>query len=256
MGKKSKAIKKELGQVDAKYDTYAAQMQALGDLRTRASNLDRMNEFGAAVGFGLGGIGGAEILGGKRGNRDARKKTRKALAAKAKAEAQARAAAEQQYQYAKSEQAQKRGMDTLDKAYDAAMLQSARGAELARQSVRETGQAGGAQATQSLMNRGLYGTTVQDQAQRAVSSDTARNLGMINTALAEQTGQLGIYKAQGKQAGLAGLAQMYPSLAGMQTDTMFKFLQAFKKQPKTNVLEQALASFASGIGQGVGAAIF
>ena len=175
---------------------------------------------------------------------------KKAAKKKAKAEAQAKVAAEQQYQYAKAEQAQKQGIKGVEQAYGDAMKQASRGAELARQSVREAGAAAGTQATQSMMNRGLYGTTVQDQAQRAVTGDTARNLGLINTALAEQQGQLGVSQALAKQGGLGQLSALYPALAGMRTDTAFNFLKAFQKPPtqKPNIL----GALAGGIGMALG----
>jgi rubrerythrin len=194
------------------------------------------------------------------------KKGRKALESKRKAlekaKFQAKVAAAQQYQYAKAEQAQKQGLKGLDKAFTDAASQTARGAELARQSVRESGQAAGAQATQSMMSRGLYGTTVQDQAQRAVSGDTARNLGMINTALAEQQGQLGIAKASAAQSGLAQLSSLYPQLAGLKTETSFNMLKALQEPPKkkkTPWYKKALGAVGAIVGNavapGIGAAI-
>lgn len=189
------------------------------------------------------------------------KATKKAKAAYAKKVAQAKVYSKQAYQYQKSEQALRQGMAGVDKAYEAAKLQASRGAEQARQTVRQEGQAAGAAATQSMMNRGLYGTTVQDQAQRAVTSDMARNLGMIDASLAAEQGELGVSQAMAKSAGLGGIASLYPALAGMQTDTMFKFYQAFKPpppKPKTNIfgkiLGGVLGAFGGGLGQAAGAA--
>lgn len=165
--------------------------------------------------------------------------------------AQAKTYAEQNYQYQKSEQALRQGMAGVDKAYEQAKLQSGRGAEMARQTVRQEGQAAAAAASQSMMNRGLYGTSVQDQAQRAVTSDMARNLGMIDAAMAAEQGQLGISQATARAAGLGGIAALYPQLAGMQTDTLFKFMEAFRPPPpKPNFFSQ----LGAGLGQGLGMA--
>ena len=182
---------------------------------------------------------------------------KKAAKKKAKAEAQAKVAAEQQYQYAKAEQAQKQGIKGVEKAYGDAMKQASRGAELARQSVREAGAAAGTQATQSMMSRGLYGTTVQDQAQRAVSGDTARNLGLINTALSEQQGQLGVSQALAKQGGLGQLSALYPALAGMKTETAFNFMKAFQKPPsqKPNIFGSIMGAVGSALGGPLGGAL-
>jgi hypothetical protein len=186
-----------------------------------------------------------------------RKGKKKAAKAKARAEAQAKVAAEQQYQYAKAEQAQKQGIKGVEKAYGDAMKQASRGAELARQSVREAGAAAGTQATQSMMSRGLYGTTVQDQAQRAVSGDTARNLGLINTALSEQQGQLGVSQALAKQGGLGQLSALYPALAGMKTETAFNFMKAFQKPPsqKPNIFGSIMGAVGSALGGPLGGAL-
>ena len=182
---------------------------------------------------------------------------KKAAKKKAKAEAQAKVAAEQQYQYAKAEQAQKQGIKGVEQAYGDAMKQASRGAELARQSVREAGAAAGTQATQSMMSRGLYGTTVQDQAQRAVTGDTARNLGLINTALAEQQGQLGVSQALAKQGGLGQLSALYPALAGMKTETAFNFMKAFQKPPsqKPNILGSIMGVVGQALGGPLGGAL-
>ena len=183
-------------------------------------------------------------------------KSKKALAEYKKRVAQAKTYAKQQYAFQKSEAELRKGIAGVDKAYEAAKLQSARGAEQARQTIRQEGQAAGTAATQSMMNRGLYGTTVQDQAQRAVTADMARNLGMVDVALAAEQGSLGVSQAMAKSAGLGGIAALYPQLAGMQTDTMFKFIEAFRPPPpKPNMFGQILGSLAGGLGGGLGGAI-
>ena len=181
------------------------------------------------------------------------KRSKKARSAYNKAVAQAKTYAKQQYAFQKSEAELRKGIAGVDKAYEAAKLQSARGAEQARQTIRQEGQAAGAAATQSMMNRGLYGTTVQDQAQRAVTADMARNLGMVDVALAAEQGSLGVSQAMAKAGGLGGIAALYPQLAGMQTDTMFKFIEAFRPPPpKPNIFGQALGAIAQGFGGGLG----
>jgi hypothetical protein len=191
------------------------------------------------------------------------KKLKKLLENQAKAKIQAQTAGMQQAAFARSEQALRQGMRGTDKAFQDAKLQAARGAEMARQQVKEYGKAQGAQSTQSMMNRGLYGTTVQDQAQRAVSSDVARNLGLINTQLAQQQGELGIAQAGAKQSALGQIAQLYPQLAGMQTDTMFKFMSSLKTKKKPSLFGKILGAaggilgtmIAPGIGTAIGGAL-
>lgn len=197
--------------------------------------------------------------------RKANKKLEAEKRKRAQAEAQAKAYAQQQYRYARAEGEIRKGMAGVDKAYQEAKLQSARGAEQARQTVREEGKASGAAATQSMMGRGLYGTTVQDQAQRAVTGDMARSLGMIDTALASEQGQLGVSQAATRAAGLGEIAMLQPQLAGMQTDTMFKFYEAFKPPPPppkrrsglSRLLGGALSAFTGGffgnLGEGMAA---
>lgn len=194
-------------------------------------------------------IKGAKVI-GKKGKKAAEQAAQK----KAKQELQAKTGAMQDYQYAKAEKAMKTGISGVEKAYDEAKLQAARGAEQARQSVRDYGKAQGAEASQSMTNRGLYGTTVQDQAQRAVSGDTARNLGLINTALAEQQGQLGVAQAGAKQSGLGQIASLYPQLAGLKTETMFNMMKALQT-PAKKKKKSGLGKILGGIGSIVGNAI-
>lgn len=196
---------------------------------------------------------GANVI-GKKG----KKAAKKAAQEKAKQELQAKTGAMQDYQYAKAEKAMKTGISGVEKAYDEAKLQAARGAEQARQSVRDYGKAQGAEASQSMMNRGLYGTTVQDQAQRVVSSDVARNLGAIDTGLAAQQGELGVAKAGAKQAGLSQLASLYPQLAGLKTETMFNMMKALQtpaKKKKTPWYKKALGAVGQAIGTALGGPI-
>ena len=207
-----------------------------------ASGYDTLSAQQSAI-MGMGGKG-----------KKARKAREKAAQERAKQELQAKTGAMQDYQYAKAEKAMKTGISGVEKAYDEAKLQAARGAEQARQSVRDYGKAQGAEASQSMMNRGLYGTTVQDQAQRVVSSDVARNLGAIDTGLAAQQGELGVAKAGAKQAGLGQLASLYPQLAGLKTETMFNMMKALQtpaKKKKTPWYKKALGA----VGQIVGNAI-
>lgn len=187
------------------------------------------------------------------GAQGSKKKLKEFRKNKAKQELQAKTEAMQDYQYARAEKALKTGISGVEKAYDEAKLQAARGAEQARQSVRDYGKAQGAQVAQSMASRGLSGTTVQDQAQRAVTADVARNLGAIDTSLAAQQGELGIAKAGAKQAGLGQLAAMYPQLAGMKTETMFNMMKALQttKPKKTPWYKKALGAVGSIVGNAI-----
>jgi hypothetical protein len=85
---------------------------------------------------------------------------------------------------------------------------------------------------------------------------------MINTALAEQQGQLGIAKASAAQSGLAQLSSLYPQLAGLQTETTFNMMKALQspaKKKKTPWYKKALGAVGSIVGNavapGIGAAV-
>ena len=119
----------------------------------------------------------------------------------------------------------------LDKSFTDALAQSQRGAERARASILQMGQAGQGAAQASAMARGLSGTTVQDNLARMARNDTANQLSGLEAALAERYGNIAVGRGQAKAASLGQLAAMYPQFAEMRTAT----LQSPTKQ-KSNIL--------------------
>jgi len=142
----------------------------------------------------------------------------------------------------------------MDKGFSDALAQSQRGAERARASVLQMGQAGQGAAQASAMGRGLSGTTVQDNLARMSRSDTANQLSGLEAALAERYGAISAGRGQAKAASLGQLAAMYPQFAQMRTET----LKAPTKQ-KSNVFGQVvgalggkfLGALTGGLGEGI-----
>lgn len=108
----------------------------------------------------------------------------------------------------------------LEKSFADALAQSQRGAEQARAGILKMGKGSMGGAMSSMASRGLSGTTVQDNLARSVRSDTASQLGSLETALADRYGSIAAARGQAKAATLGQLAQMYPQFAEMKTATL------------------------------------
>ena len=221
-------------------------------------------------------IGGALAIGGSLLARNDAKKAQKAydkaMAKKAAefAKLQAQLQSMQDYQFARAELAAKRGERYVDRGFGEAIRSVERQLATTQRDIESQGKQTAAAASQSMMDRGLYGTTVQDQAQRAVRSDTQRTMAQASSAAAGQKSQLSVARGQAKAQQLAMLAQMYPALAQMKTGTqmdMLKLMQSSAGQrPQVPGIGGALAglggqlfgaalsgAFASTPGTGVGA---
>jgi hypothetical protein len=194
-----------------------------------------------------GGLGLAGSIFGASEARRAQKEYDKAMAKKAAefAKLQVQLQNMQDYQFARAELAAKRGERYVDKGFGEAIRSVERQLATTQRDIESQGRQASAAASQSMMDRGLYGTTVQDQAQRATRADTQRAVAQASSAAAGQKSQLAVARGQAKAQQLAMLAQMYPALAQMKTGTqvdMLKLMQSSGGQrPQSSGIGSALA---------------
>lgn len=199
-------------------------------------------------------IGGALSIGGSLLARNDAKKAQKAydkaMAKKAAefAKLQAQLQSMQDYQFARAELAAKRGERYVDRGFGEAIRSVERQLATTQRDIESQGKQTAAAASQSMMDRGLYGTTVQDQAQRAVRSDTQRTMAQASSAAAGQKSQLSVARGQAKAQQLAMLAQMYPALAQMKTGTQMDMLKLMQSSGGQRPQVPGIGSALAGLG--------
>ena len=112
--------------------------------------------------------------------------------------------------YANALQQQKKGLGAINTGYDKALGEVANSGYSAKQSVLSREQQNLGTMNQGLTNAGLGSTSVMQNLQRGVYSDTNRNLAQVDEMLANMRSGLQAQKAQaqaGQYGALAGLFQ-------------------------------------------------
>lgn len=132
----------------------------------------------------------------------------------------------------------KKALGAINTGYGNALANTGLQATNARRSTldREQQQIGG--ASQSLANRGLYNTTLLDNAKRGITSSTNRELSNIDAMLGQLQSQLEIGRA-GAQAGAYGsLAQLFQNQAGASTGLGLNKAQMMYGSPAPTTIAQ------------------
>lgn len=119
----------------------------------------------------------------------------------------------------------------IGKGFDAALRAASLQGRGARRGAIEQGQRNAASTSQSMVSRGLYGTTAMDNAQRGVSSDTSRRLQEIDEGLAALVGQLEVGKGQALAGAKMGQASFGAQSSAMQMDTTQNLINLMRDRP-------------------------
>lgn len=128
----------------------------------------------------------------------------------------------------------------------------------ARQAVATGGARTAAGMQQSMMSRGLFGTTAFDNAQRGISSDVSRNLASVNESVGRMMSglatQRGLATAQAQQS----LGQFYSQATSQRQNQVENYVNLLRDKPAKfsstaafgNALGQAAGTFGSLYGMG------
>lgn len=120
---------------------------------------------------------------------------------------------------------------TLQKGFKDAKLNLGMAGNAARQTTNTQGAQAQAANTQSMMSRGLYGTTALDNARMGISSAVSRQLAQIDESIGAQLAGL---QTQGAQA-VAGAQQGYGSYLGnaygQKQNTLENYINLLRDKP-------------------------
>lgn len=121
-----------------------------------------------------------------------------------------KAQSNQALQFARAQGEQKKALGAIKTGFGAARANTGQVFRQARVGAQELGQQGLAASQQGMVDRGLYNTTVFDNAQRGVNADITRSLAEIDAAYAQGIAGLDVGEGQavaGVHQGMAGLYQ-------------------------------------------------
>lgn len=108
-----------------------------------------------------------------------------------------------------------------------------------RRDILETGAQSGAAASQDMSRRGLGNTTAMQGAQRAVASDTSRNLSALDSALAGLYADLDLAEGQAEQMMYGDLANLAVQEQGAMASQYYDpYLSLFSFVPQTGRMSQ------------------
>lgn len=162
--------------------------------------------------MGIGGLlGGAGTLGGLFGSDPAKKQYKQMMKLYGKAKK------EQGWLYGQAMQQQKAVLPTIQKGYAKANKFAEMYGQTAKQSAYDQSKQAGSAMQQSMMQRGLYNTTLFDNAQRGISSDLSRTLMSIDESVAGMKGQLATSQAAAEAGAYGGMSGFYQNYAAANT---------------------------------------
>ena len=211
------------------------------------------------IGIGMA-VGGAQVLGGILGSSAAKKR-----------------AAEQNALYKQGLQMYKGFMD--DPRYSAlrgeSMFQNAIGSigagfqeakqnlsmagSTARQGLRTGAAQTGARMQQSMVSRGLYGTTAYDNAQRGISSDLSRSLASVDENIGQMMSGLATQRGMATAQAQQNLGQFYGQATSQRQNQVENYINLLRDKPQAynagayygNILGQLGGQAASMMGMGM-----
>jgi len=124
------------------------------------------------------------------------------------------AQAQQGQLHAQQTAALQRGINKIPQSYAKARTAAGDMRNVSLQRAADTGAQQTAQASQSLASRGLYNSTVLDNARSGISSGVTRDLADIDSAYSQILGQLDLGEGQAQMQGQSALAGVFGQQAG------------------------------------------
>lgn len=194
--------------------------------------------------------GGAQLLGGLFGS-SAKKK---AAAEKRRLHKQAMGIygdfmKDPNYSPLRGEQMYKDAIGSIQGAFQEAKGNLSMAGTTARQSITTGGARAAAGMQQSMMSRGLFGTTAFDNAQRGISSDVSRNLASVNENVGKMMAGLATQRGMATAQAQQSLGQFYGQAASMRQNQVENYINLLRDKPERF---SKTAAFGNALGQAAG----
>lgn len=205
--------------------------------------------------------GGAQLLGGLLGS----SAQKKAAAEKRRLHKQAMGIygdfmKDPNYSPLRGEQMYKDAIGSIQGSFQEAKGNLSMAGTTARQSITTGGAQASAGMQQSMMSRGLFGTTAFDNAQRGISSDVSRNLASVNENVGKMMAGLATQRGMATAQAQQNLGQFYGQAASMRQNQVENYINLLRDKPERfsrtaafgNALGQAAGTFGSIYAMGAG----
>lgn len=134
----------------------------------------------------------------------------------------------------------------------------------ARQGLRTGAAQTGARMQQSMMSRGLYGTTAYDNAQRGISSDLSRSLASVDENIGQMMAGLATQRGMATAQAQQNLGQFYSQATSQRQNQVENYINLLRDKPQAynagayygNILGQLGGQFAGLAGMGLAGGYF
>lgn len=136
--------------------------------------------------------------------------------------------------FAQSIATQRRALRTTARAYEGGRKALVAGRAQSQQDVRDIGAQTGANAQQSLTDRGLGNTTIVDNARQGISAGVSREASRINAHYDQLLAELGIGEAGATTRIRQGIGQSYEGLARTRAGLSSQHAQTIASLPTEN----------------------
>lgn len=159
------------------------------------------------------------------------------------------------------EGAMRGAIGTLNRGFADAKQQLGMAGNAARQTTVTGGNQAAAGMQQSMISRGLYGTTALDNAQRGISSDVSRRLAQIDEEVGSMFAGLATQRAGAVAGAQQGLGQFFQGAYGQKQNVLENYINLLRDKPYAfstgaytgNALGDATKQFMQSFGMGMGA---
>jgi hypothetical protein len=134
----------------------------------------------------------------------------------------------------------------------------------ARQGLRTGAAQTGARMQQSMVSRGLYGTTAYDNAQRGISSDLSRSLASVDENIGQMMAGLATQRGMATAQAQQNLGQFYSQATSQRQNQVENYINLLRDKPQAynagayygNILGQLGGQAASMMGMGMAGGYF
>lgn len=153
------------------------------------------------------------------------------------------------YSPLRGEQMYKDAIGSIQGAFQEAKGNLSMAGTTARQSITTGGARAAAGMQQSMMSRGLFGTTAFDNAQRGISSDVSRNLASVNENVGKMMAGLATQRGMATAQAQQSLGQFYGQAASMRQNQVENYINLLRDKPERF---SKTAAFGNALGQAAG----
>jgi hypothetical protein len=217
------------------------------------------------IGVGLAVAGGAQLLGGILGSSAAKKRAAEQRSLYKQGLGMYQSFMDDpRYSPLRGESAFQNAIGSVTSGFDQAKANLSLAGSTARQGLRTGAAQAGGRMQQSMISRGLYGTTAFDNAQRGISSDLSRSLASVDENIGQMMAGLSTQRGMATAQAQQNLGQFYSQATSQRQNQVENYINLLRDKPQAyssgayygNILGQLGGQAASMFGMALGGGYF